>query len=142
MNANLLFRRGLFALTAALSILYLIAYYETDGNRSPLVVVGLFSIASIISKLPQWLESLLSQSSPRYSNSSVLLKIKTTAWGPHGLKSEEVMKASDSYKNEHVNIAISFNPRTVDRVEISPIRRSLDEVEGLVRDAERLANET
>lgn len=142
MSIDLLYKRGLIAISATLSVLYLSAYWSTDGVRSPLAIVGIFGIASLIARTPNWIESVMSQTTRRISSGrSVLLSIKTTAWGPQGLESEEVMRASDSYNGDHVNLSISFNPRTVDRLEISPIRRPLDEIDGIVRDAERLAND-
>ena len=96
----------------------------------------------LISNAPYWLENrYLSSFKKKRNTREVLLSVKTLKWGPNGLESSDKLRVSDSYDGDCVNLSVSFNPRKVDRIEISPIRRPLSDTKGIVDDGERLANE-
>jgi len=139
---DLLYKRGLIAVAAAASTAYLVNYLGNEGFRAILAVIGIMTIGMLLAKLPYWIERrYVPQVKQINAFKEVLLSIKTEKWGPNGLESEDRLRVSDSYDGDCVNLSISFNPRKVDRLEIKPIRRPLSDWQGLVEDAERLANE-
>lgn len=140
---DLIYQRGVLAIGAAISVIFLLSFWETDGARSILSVAGIMALSWGLLRLPYILESKLTQPKKRVNAfGDVLLLVTSRRWGPNGIESEDKMRVkSDSYDGECVNLVVSFNPRKVDRLEISPIRRPLDDSDGIVGDAERLANE-
>lgn len=139
---DLLYKRGLIALSAAASTAYMLHYTGEEGIRSLLSVVGIMTLGIGLSKLPYWFEKKFVPPVKQINAfGEVLLSVKTEKWGPNGLESEDRLRVSDFYDGDCVKLTISFNPRKVDRLEIKPIRRPLSDWQGLVADAERLANE-
>lgn len=139
---DLLYKRGLIAVSAAVSTAYLVNYFDQEGLRAFLGIVGIMTIGALLTKLPYLIERKFVPPVKRINAfQEVLLSVKTEKWGPNGLESEDRLRVSDSYDGDCVNLSISFNPRKVDRLEIKPIRRPLSDWQGLVQDAERLANE-
>lgn len=142
--ADRIYRSLVVAFGSAVAILYVIEYWDSDGARSLLSILGIGALAFILTYLPYWIEDKLTQPKKKPINAfgEVLLLVTTKKWGPNGIEAEDVMRVrSDSYDGDCVNLAVSFNPRKVDRLEISPIRRPLADSDGIVKDAERLANE-
>lgn len=138
---DLLYRRGLIALSAALATAYMLHYTGEEGFRSILAVVGIMTIGLGLAKLPYLIEKkYIPPVKQTNAFNEVLLSVKTDKWGPNGLESEDRLRVSD-YNGDCISLTISFNPRKVDRLEIKPIRRPLSDWQGLVADAERLANE-
>lgn len=139
---DILYKRIMLAIAAGVSVCYLINYFEQDGARSLLSIIGILALGVLMANIPFWIENrYLDTRKKKQSTREVLLSIKTTKWGPNGLESDDRMRVSDSYDGDCVNLSVSFNPRKVDRIEISPIRRPLSDAKGLADDAERLANE-
>jgi hypothetical protein len=71
---------------------------------------------------------------------TALLVIRTHWWDPKRTPSVQVVRAP-LVDGRVVEIDLALDLRTVDRVEVRPVRRPLLDIAGHVRDAERLANE-
>lgn len=70
---------------------------------------------------------------------SVEVEISSKRWGTNdapSLKTIEVPMISDSA----IRLDITVDLRKTDAIVIRPVRRDLDDVNGLIEDAERLAN--
>ena len=76
---------------------------------------------------------------PKKKPQTVTVTLKTTRWG----------KDDPTYQNvtlplgddEKVTLEVTINMRETDSVEIRPVRRAMTDVKGLIKDAERLANQ-
>jgi hypothetical protein len=71
---------------------------------------------------------------------SALLVVRTTWWDPLRPPSVQVIRAP-LVDGRIVELDLALDLRTVDHVEVRPVRRPLLDVSGHVRDAERLAND-
>jgi hypothetical protein len=70
----------------------------------------------------------------------VLLVVKTTFWEPNRAPLVQVVRVP-LVDGRVVELDLAIDLRTVDRLEVKPVRRPLVDVQGHVRDAERLAND-
>ncbi len=71
---------------------------------------------------------------------NALLVIRTTWWDPQRAPTVQVVRAP-LVDGRVVELDLAVDLRTVDHVEVRPVRRPLLDVAGHLRDAERLAND-
>ena len=70
---------------------------------------------------------------------SIKVEISTKRWGSDNSPSIKVIDVP-VFGESKIRLDITVDLRQTDTVEIRPVRRALEDVEGLVADAERLAN--
>lgn len=70
---------------------------------------------------------------------SVEVEITSKRWGSDSSSSIKVIEVPMIGENT-VRLDITIDLRKTDTIEIRPVRRSMDDTEGLITDAERLAN--
>jgi hypothetical protein len=71
---------------------------------------------------------------------TALIVIRTSWWDPQRPPSVQVVRAP-LLDGRIVELDLALDLRTVDHIELRPVRRPLLDVAGHVRDAERLAND-
>jgi hypothetical protein len=70
---------------------------------------------------------------------SVEIEIASTRWGSDKTPSVKVIEVP-MIGESAIRLDITVDIRKTDTIEIRPVRRDMDDVDGLVEDAERLAN--
>jgi hypothetical protein len=70
----------------------------------------------------------------------VLLVVRTTFWEPGRAPMVQVIRAP-LVDHRVVELDLAIDLRTIDRLEVKPVRRPLVDIQGHVRDAEKLAND-
>lgn len=70
---------------------------------------------------------------------SVEVEIITKRWGSNSSSSVKVIDAT-LIGDSAVRLDITVDLRKTDTIQIRPVRRDLDDIEGIVKDAQKLAN--
>ena len=69
----------------------------------------------------------------------VTVEITCNRWGSNQTSSVKIIEVPMISDNA-IRLDITLDLRKTDTIEIRPVRRDLDDVDGLIEDAERLAN--
>jgi hypothetical protein len=73
-------------------------------------------------------------------NQDTLFIIRTKYHDP--TKDEDIKVTRTTINNEELEVNLKFNVRQVEKIEVKPIKRPIEDIQGHVDDAERLANES
>lgn len=76
----------------------------------------------------------------RRKNRKVQLLVELLEWGSDAGMQRHVVETRLK-ANGRVNLTLDINPRDVEYLLIQPFRRPMDDSEGIILDAEKLANE-